>query len=54
MKKKYIVPQVEIVELENPLPVCGSLTGDQADILVGEGDAPDAAESGGYRSSLWN
>ncbi len=56
MKKKYIVPQVVTVELENPQPVCSSI--ERAQLWVGDeqedGPAPDAAESAGYRSTLWN
>ena len=57
MRKQYIQPEITLVRLESNLPLCGS--GDSSMALrcgtLSDGqEAPDEAESGGYRSSLWN
>lgn len=52
MKKTYIIPQVLIVRTAQHLPICGSLTPDQA--IFFESDATTDAMTKGNRYNVWD
>lgn len=57
MKKQYIQPVFTLICLESNLPLCGSGGGTesiQSGVPTNVNDIPDEAESGGFRSNLWN
>ncbi len=56
MKKQYIQPEITLVRLESNLPLCGSggnAMGLRCGTLNNDQEAPDEAESGQYRTTLW-
>lgn len=57
MKKQYIQPEITLIRLESNLPLCGSGGGTesiQIGVPTNVNDIPGDAESGGFRSNLWD